>query len=277
LNLLGCENKMQSNNSFADVEQILAPHLKILVADDDEQSQHMLEFILKRTGHEVKFAVNGQDAVQKVKSGDFDLVLMDVQMPLMDGVEATRQIRAWEDGNQSVFVVGLTAILDADYKTCLEAGMDSIIAKPFDTDEFFEVLLALAQKKKTPRRIVARDISVVLDVPGAVKRFADDRAHYAELLEEFTARLLETYAELLHGVEVEDWETLSHQVHNLKGLSANFGALALSQCALELEDAIHNSRQQVQEKLSAVETGIHDVRSEALLFLNSLPGDRSTP
>ena len=218
-------------------------------------------------------AVNGQDAVEMVCSGRFDLVLMDVQMPLMDGLEATRQIRTWEGGLHHIPIVGLTAVLDSEHRTCLESGMDSIISKPFDTEEFFETLEALMQKKQLPLHAPgqpADSAPAVLDAQAAVQRFAGDRGHYAELLSEFVMSLGGRLQELHAAHAAEDWETLSNRAHNLKGLSANFGAMSLSGKALALEQFVHaGDHARVKETLAEVEAGIEDVRGEASAFISS--------
>src|SRR5512147_1895263 len=91
------------------VEDPKIPHLRILVVDDDELNRRMMKILLTREGHQVDLAANGMEALDAVKYQRFDIVFMDLQMPTMDGVEASRRIREWENGGAHTFIVALTA------------------------------------------------------------------------------------------------------------------------------------------------------------------------
>ena len=243
--------------------------LNILIVDDDEQNQRMLELILKYVGHVVKFASNGIDAVEKVKSNAFDLVLMDVQMPLMDGLEATRRIREWEDGNKHLAIVGLTAVIDSEFKRCLQAGMDDVISKPFDTARFHEIISTRTNCKRIGSGENNQSAgSAILDVETAVKRFAGDRENYIALLDEFIVSLPEKFKKLTYACEICDWKNLSGQAHNLKGLSANFGAMELSGKIFELEQRLIGGQyDQVEHDLNEIIVSFQSLQAEALAFI----------
>src|SRR3954471_3278462 len=99
-------------------------------------NQILVTAILKRAGHQVDVAENGEVAVEAVQREDYDLVLMDVQMPVMDGLEATRRIRALTGKVANIPVVALTAsVLERDVEACRAAGMDDFVAKPVDPEE----------------------------------------------------------------------------------------------------------------------------------------------
>src|SRR5688500_19494956 len=85
------------------------PQLKILVVDDDILNQRMMQLLLMREGHHVDLASNGLEAFEAIKIQKYDVVFMDLQMPVMDGIEASRHIRTWENGGQHTFIVALTA------------------------------------------------------------------------------------------------------------------------------------------------------------------------
>jgi CheY-like chemotaxis protein len=107
--------------------------LKILVADDDELSRRLMRVILAQEGHHVEVAANGLEALEAVKHNKFDIVFMDLHMPDMDGMEASRQIRAWEDGDSHTFIVALTAsYLPEIGQALFDSGMDNYISKPFE-------------------------------------------------------------------------------------------------------------------------------------------------
>ncbi len=110
--------------------------LRILVAEDNDVNQILINAVLARMGHRVHLVANGQQAVEAVRRGDYDLVLMDLQMPAMDGMEATQAIRALDGPQASVRIIAMTAnAFDEDRQACLAAGMDDYVAKPIDMEE----------------------------------------------------------------------------------------------------------------------------------------------
>ncbi len=111
---------------------------RILVAEDDRVNQTIIRHVLERSGLEVTVADNGQQALDQVRSAAYDLVLMDIQMPVMNGYEATRHIRAL---SPDLPVVALTAhAMKGEKEKCLEAGCQDYLAKPIDKAQLFEVL-----------------------------------------------------------------------------------------------------------------------------------------
>jgi signal transduction histidine kinase/CheY-like chemotaxis protein len=116
---------------------------RILVAEDNAVNQKLAAAMLKRMGHEVVLASNGAEAVQKWREGTFDIILMDVQMPELDGLEATRRIRAEEQsGGRHIRIVALTAhAMGGDRDLCLTAGMDDYISKPISSDSLRQAIL----------------------------------------------------------------------------------------------------------------------------------------
>lgn len=116
-------------------------HLKILVVDDDLMNQQLMQILLTQEGHQVHVASNGLEAFESIKHQAFDIVFMDLRMPVMDGIQASRRIREWENGIRSTFIVALTASYFADeQQKLLEAGMDSYIAKPFQVEHIQRML-----------------------------------------------------------------------------------------------------------------------------------------
>jgi two-component system, sensor histidine kinase and response regulator len=249
--------------------------LKILIVDDDEQSLRMLNIILRHEGHLVKTASNGVEAVDAVKSNELDLVLMDVQMPLMDGFEATRQIRSWEGQDSHLAIVGLTAVLDSEFQKCLTSGMDGIISKPFDTEEFHDLIADFVNKNRVltkPKSAVDAVNLPILDVQGAVKRLAGDEENYKLLLEEFVESLTGKFEELVGDFESSNWQSLSRRAHNLKGLSAGFGAVELSRRALELDQYVNEDQYELaREKLMELGMSIAPLKVEALNLFGNHP------
>ncbi len=254
--------------------------LKILVVDDDEQSQKMLGFILRHFGCEVATVSNGQEAVQLVKLRQFDLVFMDIQMPVMDGLEATCRIREWETPGDHLPIIGLTAGFDERAKSWLTLGMDSVLSKPFNTDRLREVIDACADKKEISLRVEQAlpepslaDLPI-LDFARGLKRFVGDRDHYFELLGEFTSSLPARFQELTSDYASGNWQSLSNRAHNLKGLSASFGAARLSQNALELEKHIEAGwYAKAEGKLNEIGDSIHSLISKSMELLSRPSSD----
>ncbi len=122
----------EANNNF---------HLKILVVDDDEMNLRMMKVLLGREGYQVDLAVNGMEALDAVKYQHYNLVFMDLQMPVMDGVEASRRIRQWENGAVRTYIVALTAAyLPEEGHILYEAGIDNYISKPFQLENIRRML-----------------------------------------------------------------------------------------------------------------------------------------
>jgi CheY-like chemotaxis protein len=117
------------------------PSLRILVADDDELGRRLMRVILTHEGHHVEVAANGLEALESVKQNKFDIVFMDLNMPDMDGMEASRQIRAWENGYSHTFIVALTAsYLPEIGQALFDSGMDNYISKPFEVGQIQRLL-----------------------------------------------------------------------------------------------------------------------------------------
>ncbi len=132
-------------------EQVSSPlpghKYRLLVAEDDRIGQELLRAVLSNDDYSINVVSNGQEAVNEFKSGDYDLVLMDIQMPVMDGLEATRIIRDMNTGSRRVPVLALTAhALDEEKRKCFEAGMDDFIAKPFEPDVLLNLIGNWIQK-----------------------------------------------------------------------------------------------------------------------------------
>lgn len=147
--------------------------LRVLLAEDTPTNQKLAEYLLARRGHIVEIAKDGQQALEMVGRRDYDVVLMDVQMPIMDGLQATAAIRSLPDPVKAGLpIIALTAhALKEDAKRCLDAGMDAYISKPIRADEFIELVELLGASEgeeeqflsETPEVVVSQDLN---DNPG---------------------------------------------------------------------------------------------------------------
>jgi CheY-like chemotaxis protein len=117
--------------------------LNILLAEDNLINQKLATSLIQRMGHKVSVTHNGSQAVEAIETGEFDIILMDIQMPEMDGLEATKAIRTRERliGRQRIPIIAMTAYAMAgDREQCLEAGMDGYVSKPINAQELFEAI-----------------------------------------------------------------------------------------------------------------------------------------
>jgi len=116
---------------------------QVLLVEDDTVNQQMTVQVLEKMGHEVTVAENGREALEALRARSYEVVLMDVQMPEMDGLEATRRIREEWPADEQPYIVALTAaVMEEDRKQCQEAGMNAFLSKPIQQDDLTEVLSA---------------------------------------------------------------------------------------------------------------------------------------
>ncbi len=145
---LGASRDGDSKDDTAEAESQFPRPLKILLAEDSLVNQTLAKGVLGQWGHSVDVAVDGKEAVEMWGANDFDLILMDVQMPEMDGLQATRLIREREsESNQHIPIVAMTAnAMQGDREECLAAGMDGYVSKPFRKRELLNAVLPLFTK-----------------------------------------------------------------------------------------------------------------------------------
>jgi len=250
--------------------------LSILVVDDDELNQRMMRLLLKRDGHLVECVSNGLEALNVVKSKSFDMVLMDLQMPVMEGVEASRHIREWEGANGHTFIVALTAsYLPERGQELFEAGIDNYMAKPFDVEHLRHILQYGLESRKArdasnnekPVIIVIGPVAQEFDYQLGVQRVGGDREIYKELLNDFVQELPEKLKTMYSCYEKKDMEGLYRAAHNLKGVSANLGALQLSEYARGLETQVGESyTEQVESMITDISNAADRLKASVLSF-----------
>lgn len=215
---------------------------RILLVDDDELSRRMMGLLLSEKGYNYDIASNGLEAISSVQARSYDMVLMDLQMPLMDGFDATRKIREWEAEKRHTPIVALTAMLfENEIQKCLNAGMDKCIAKPFDTDTLFQLIESFVNKSKQPvptkeLQEVNKAVSLdILDIQGALPRFGKNAEVYQDFLNEFMDELPDRIEQFQGAFHSGDFSDLADNAHNLKGISASLGAKQLSYLAQVLD------------------------------------------
>lgn len=218
--------------------------LRVLVVDDDELNQRMMRLILTREGHDVHIACDGRDALSVVEDYEFDIILMDLQMPLMDGIEASRRIRESENGGKNSYIVALTAsYMPEKGQELFEAGIDNYIAKPFAVEHLRQMLdYGLDHRKSRKQKLDASMGEIPLpvaqldlDIAAGIKMVGGDEEIYRDLLADFVNGLPGKIKSIERFLIQNELESLIRTAHNLKGVSSNLGALQLYEYAGRLE------------------------------------------
>jgi two-component system, sensor histidine kinase and response regulator len=212
--------------------------VRILVAEDNIVNQKLALRLLQRMGAEVTLAGNGVEALAALRTADFDAVFMDCQMPLMDGFDATRQLRnsAGVVRNSNIPVIALTAnALATDRAKCLAAGMNDYLTKPIDPTRLQQ---ALAKALDTPGRRPATvsEPEILFDEAAMLRNADGDREFARDLIGVFVSSATESMQHLIAAVrggqEATVWRRLAHSV---KGSAASVAAVAIARAASELE------------------------------------------
>lgn len=228
-----CE--VSNNQSLFDPSLIDLSQKKILVVEDNDINLEVATYLLKDTHAKITVAKNGLEAVDKASSESFDLILMDIQMPLMDGYEATRIIR--KQLKIVTPIVAMTAnVMAQDIEKCMQAGMNFHIGKPFEVEDFYGTLLEAlhvsitSTKKNDSQKRVLR-----FDKNEAVRKLGGNEA----LWEKTFCGFYEHYLVLPHVIknllQERSRTTLIDYVHTLKGLCGTVGAFALGQESAKVE------------------------------------------
>jgi PAS domain S-box-containing protein len=212
--------------------------LRILVAEDNPVNQQLALHLLERRGHSAIVAENGREALAAIEKNIFDLVLMDVQMPEMGGLEATRAIREKEKSTgKHLPVVAMTAhAMQGDRERCLEAGMDGYLAKPLDPKIFLQVVEGTALPggtSETEPSILKSEQTV--DNSTLLARFGGDRKLVIKLVNAFRKDCPRMITRIGSAIRSRDAAALADAAHALKGSVGNFGASAAFETAREVE------------------------------------------
>ncbi len=216
--------------------------LSILIAEDNPINQTLAQTVLEKLGYKIDMAGDGAKAVEKAKSKHYDLIFMDVQMPHLDGLEATGEIRKMPGEKGMPVIIAMTAFaMDGDKEKCIEAGMDDYISKPIRIENIQTVIEKWGTKKRTEKNKQAGDNSIepVIDyaVVERLKDLApkDDTTFLKSLNEMFAAQVQTLVKEIEDYGKANDLDAIFKTAHKLKGSSANIGAKRLAECCKKIE------------------------------------------
>jgi two-component system, sensor histidine kinase and response regulator len=214
--------------------------LHILLAEDNHVNQKLAQRLLEKRGHHVVLANNGKEALAALAHHSFDVALMDVQMPEMDGLAATKAIREKEKLTGSHLpVIAMTArVMKGDRERCMEAGMDGYISKPIDVKALDEILDGRAERRLKDFTVVApnNDASIApVDAEELLQRIDGDRAFLSELVAIFRGEYPGQIQNAQDAIARKDAAGVERVGHTLKGALGNLSATGASAYAGELE------------------------------------------
>jgi CheY-like chemotaxis protein len=240
------------------------PALRVLLVEDGVVNQRVATGFLQRAGHHVTVAGNGQQAIDTLARESFDVVLMDVQMPIMDGLEATAVIREreQESGGHVPIIAMTAAAMKGDRERCLEGGMDAYVSKPIDPEELFATIAEQIVNRQTAAPSASRDamgdrvcqVDVPVDFDAALKQFPGGTVDMRSLAEVFLQECQQLTGEIRQGISTGDARTLRRAAHTLKSSAEIFVARRLAAIARELEQLGRNEQMNdAQSRLAALE------------------------
>lgn len=239
---------------------------QILIVEDNQINQEIAQELLESEGFTVEIAENGLIALEKVQQKNYDLLLMDMQMPVMDGVSATIEMRKLPQFKDLPIVAMTANAMTQDKTHCLEVGMNDHIAKPIDPEELWAKLLKWIKprhaesSKKTISNVVNKQIAIPAEIEGldcelGLRRVLNKREFYISILQSFANTQVETLSQIEMALRENNFEQAHRLAHTLKGLLGNIGAIALQTAVIEIETAIknHDAFENISPKLKQVE------------------------
>jgi signal transduction histidine kinase/DNA-binding response OmpR family regulator len=214
--------------------------LRVLVAEDNPVNQTVVKRMLEKMGHTVTIAPNGKDALSRLRAGSFDVVFMDVQMPEMDGLTATRKIRESEQSTGvHIPIVAMTAhAMKGDKERCLESGMTAYISKPVssrDVEETLRLLFPLHEPVATIKTEILPRRVVIWDRAKTLERLDGDENLFQEVIHIFLEETPKLLTQLHKAVVDSNAEVVERTAHSLKGQLSYLGLASVSDKARDLE------------------------------------------
>ncbi len=215
--------------------------LRVLVVDDSHVNQQVAEELLKKVRVEVQLASNGREAIEAVRVNKFDAVLMDVQMPIMDGHSATRLLRYDYTPEQLPIIAMTASAFDEDRQLAREAGMTDFIVKPFQPGSLYTALQQCAGQRENTESLP------VIEANGAAERFNGNEELYKKLLKDLASEASTRLSEVNGSISEDEFKDI---VHGIKGSAGLVGACELAACAQEIEREMQQGEVDIGDCLS---------------------------
>lgn len=257
----------RSKRQYEDISPEFSVSGHVLLAEDNKDNQKLISMLLKKMGVSVVIANNGKEAVDMALSGNFNLILMDMQMPLLDGIEATKALR---EKNLKIPIIALTAnTQNEDREKCQEAGCDDFLNKPIDKKLFYNIVGNHLQKEIP--NLTPFD-------PDCISSLDED-PEYENFVQQFRKSLPEKLAEILNSFERKDWASMKKQTHDLKGTGGNFGYNNITELCKNLELEISKEStadiKNILSELSAISQSINTISESSTKNGNDLSQEKN--
>lgn len=272
--------------------------IRILIVEDNQINQEIVGQLLEPFNFKIELAENGQEAINKIAQTKFDLILMDVQMPVMDGLAATTIIRGLP-GWETVPILAMTAnAFEEDRRKCIEAGMNDHLVKPVEPELLYKCLIKwlpikkndpekkVAPKSDAPKDPVSHSTVVLeeqrwlkalrqvdgLNVETGLRMLGGDSCVYLRLIRQFGQKCETAAIHILEQAAAENYQSIMQTVHSIKGVAGNLGAIKIQELAAELEQAvrIRSGKEQFEEQINSF---VAEIRG----FAEALPKDWISP
>ncbi len=223
------------------------PPVRILLVEDSDINQKIVRLMLEKQGFQVAVASDGRQAVMACEHDRYDLILMDIQMPVMDGYTAARSIRELESAGQWIPIIAMTGHgVESIRDRCLEYGMNDCIGKPLQREQLLSVVKKwTAAEPNWASHATSRQMSgpkpptaeAPLDLSRAIREFMGHTDALFDLLNGFVDKVREQIITIDQAAAGNNYKTISTQAHCIKGAAANLTANPLAQTAAELEQS----------------------------------------
>ena len=244
---------------------------RVLLAEDNRVNQQLIIEYLRRVDAVVCVVSNGREAVERVAEQPFDVILMDLQMPVLDGLDATRQIRKMVD-KHDVPIIALTAsAMPGDKDRCLGVGMNGYVTKPVSKLDLYNNLLQWVKPQGVEQagimEVKPPDMIGILDLQDALKRLEQDKEALQILFKLFMSEHKDDLWEIRSALRRQQPEVASKLLHTLKGVSANISAARLQLVAGELEWRLRQNEVLSETDLEQLQQVFSQTREEVSHFL----------
>jgi CheY-like chemotaxis protein len=252
---------------------------RILLVEDHIINQQVVMRMLAKIGYRADLANNGVEAISLQKKTDYDLIIMDCQMPIMDGYRATREIRNYEmrQNKKSIPIIALTAhAMKSDREKCIESGMNDYLAKPIKMNILASTIEYWISRTDTKNQyetatiyssIVDEELYPVIDIDRLNEIFGDDVKSINSFLTIFLNSTFTVLGEIQNAIKLKDTQSTKRLLHGLKGASGNSGIMSLFNLTLKAEEAVLNEDwDKIQNLYKLIEDDFSKVQAAANEF-----------
>jgi len=261
---------------------------RVLLVEDNEVNQQVAKEILEQAGLVVSIAETGQESVEMVRAGNFEIVLMDIQMPVMGGFEATQEIRKDARFGELPIIAMTAHAMAGDREKSLEAGMNDHVTKPIDPDQLIDALVKWIEPGEREMSeavcellVGKREMEEILpsELPGisitsGLGRVGGNKRLYAKLLCKFKDGQQKAVEQIEAALQSGDAETAARLAHTVKGVSGNLGGERLYRAAAELEKAIKEGKESLGNSMTEFSSQLKVVMDGIKVFEESLAAQR---